>query len=248
MTFFSCPGTMHTLSPQMITLDIFEGPIDFLVYLIQKNELNATEIPLHQIIIQYLDQQNLGSVSVLDCGADFISAASSLLWLKTRSLLPTTEQIIQEEENALDPKFDMVHHLVDYCRFKQAAIELSELEKQKNSTYCRGNEPLFDFKKKLGIEHLTLGDLASLFQQILSRAKDHPGYIQDENWKVSDKISLLRETLNQTDHLIFESLFLENMFRMEMIVIFLAVLELMKLGELCVIYDQNINKFLLKIP
>lgn len=225
---------MNTFTPHIVTLKVFEGPFDFLVHLIQKNEIDVTTISLHEIIDQYL----LKDESSLDSGAEFIGTAASLLWLKSKFLLPQTEQMESPEDLALDSKFDIVNQLVDYCRFKQAAKELSHLEHQQSAFYSRGYEAI-DLKKNLGIEHISLHDLASLFQQVLSRTKDVQGNVQDEDWKVSDKISFLRETLCNRGPLLFYELFMDEMPRIELIVLFLAVLELMKLGEIRVTRNQS---------
>jgi segregation and condensation protein A len=225
---------MNTFIPHIVTLEIFEGPFDFLIHLIQKSEIDATAICLHKIIEQYLQQQE----SSLDSGAEFIGTAASLLWLKSKSLLPQIEQSQIAEDPTLDANFDMVNQLVDYCRFKQAAKELSHLEHQQSAFYSRGYDQAVDPKKNLGIEHISLHDLASLFQQVLSRIKEVQGDVRDEDWKVSDKISFLREILKQQNPLLFNALFMEEMSRIELIVLFLAILELMKSGEIRVVRDQ----------
>jgi len=227
---------MKKLAPNTITLDVFEGSFDFLIHLIQKSEIEATDVSLHKIIEQYLEKQDVDSEFHLDCGAEFIGTAASLLWLKSRSLLPQIEQLQISEETVQDPQFDIIHQLMDYCRFKQAAKELTQLEYKQSAFYPRGSEAI-DPKKTLGIEHISLEDLASLFQQILFRAKDHQGNVLDEAWKVSDKISHIQSLFIQNDRIIFYDLFSQEMSRVELIVIFLAILELMKSGELRVIND-----------
>jgi segregation and condensation protein A len=227
-----------TLNSEIFTLENFEGPLDLLWHLINRQEIDIYQISLTAIIRQYLLKQKEFPLSELDRGAEFIVLAASLAWLKSKTLLPKHEQQSEQnlEEVELDPHFEIIHHLIDYSRFKQAAKDLAAREQQQGAFYARGiDNP--EAKKNLGIEHLSLEDLASLFQQILAKAAPQKGIIKEEEWKVSDKISYLREQLLQEKKLLFADVFTGQMSRIELIVTFLALLELMKLGETKVVND-----------
>ena len=221
-------------------LDHFEGPLSFLLQLVQKRELDIYTVSLQEILEQYttLYQQSEESLD-LNQGAEFIATASFLVWLKSRMLLPRQEQGDSTELEEMDPNFEIIHHLIDYCRFKEAGKELSELEQQQDRLYEREAPPPI-FKKPIGVEHLSLEDLALIFQQAMSRAVKHTGVIEEEEWKVSDKMDLLRELLTSLGQMQVDSLFPEHCSKEELIVTFLAVLELMKLGELFVIRESGI--------
>lgn len=226
---------MRNRETETFALENFEGPLDFLHHLIQKNEIDIYDIPLQKIMEQYLIRMNEPDSYDVDSGAEFIGTAASLLWLKSKMLLPKHEQQASGEEEEIDPRFEIIHQLIDYCRFKQAAKELAEREQQQSSHFFRGSTGPFEAKKNLGIEHLTLQDLAVLFNDVLSRSSSQTGLIYEEAWKVSDKISAIRLLLKEIGHIPFGLLFSRERSRDELIVTFLGILELMKLGEVSVV-------------
>lgn len=229
---------MKSLTIENFTLENFEGPLEFLLHLVQKNEIEVYDIPLIQIIDQYVSRYEAIDDQPLDTGAEFVSTAASLHCFKSKTLLPKHEQTDELEEEKEDPRFEIIHHLLDYCRFKQAAKELSQRELKQNQFYLRGSEET-DAKKNLGINHLSLTDLASLFKEVVAKAASHTGIIQKETWLVSDKIGFIRDRLKELQTLEFSVLFNALMRREELIVTFLAVLELMKMGKLKVFYNLN---------
>ncbi len=229
---------MKHLELDTFALDNFEGPLDFLIHLIQKSEIDICDISLQKITEQYLNKLIDGTSDVAS-GAEFVGTTASLLWLKSKMLLPKHEQPHDAEQNELDPRFEMIHQLIDYCRFKQAARDLTEREQQQSGFYIRGTDP--EIKKNLGIEHLTLEDLAALFQQVVAKATTHTELIHEENWRVSDKIIFIRHLLEDEQKIDFLALFSSDKCRDELIVTFLAILELMKLGEICVIKSLPSN-------
>lgn len=211
-------------------IENFEGPLDLLWQLIQRNEIDIYEINLHHITKQYIEKVNEIADKDLDQGAEFISAAAALLWLKSKTLLPKSEQQELSPEDEYDPRFEVIHQLVDYCRFRQAAKELSEREQQQSSFFVRGIEEA-EIRKNLGIGHLSLDDLASMFRDVLSKAQSKKGTIFEEEWQVNDKIILIRVLLSKQESIPFGQLFTAEKSREELIVTFLALLELMKGGE-----------------
>lgn len=227
---------MNPFMPFVVNLDVFVGPFDFLVHLVQKSEIDPSDVSLKVIIENFLLKDDRFS---LDSGAEFIGSASSLLWLKSRALLPKNEIIDSADEQEDCVNFDLVHQLLDYCRFKEAAKDLSRLEQQQKVFYPRGSDPSIDVKKPLGIDHISLEELAVLFQEVLQRTKIIQGHIQDEDWKVSDKITDLRNILKSNPFIPFRALFRDEISRLELIVIFLALLELMKSGEVKVARDES---------
>ncbi|MFI0435984.1 MAG: segregation and condensation protein A [Parachlamydiaceae bacterium] len=211
----------------------FEGSIDFLLCLIQKEEIDIYDIPIQELIEQFLLRLR-AKEEHLDQGADFIGAAAHLVWLKSRTLLPKHEQEDASiEERVEDPHFEIIHHLIDYCRFKAAAKELTSRQEKQQACYFRGIDPP-EWKKPLGIDHVSLDELSLLFTNMISKAAQIAPQIQEENWRVCDKIRILRGLLNDGSPFSLANLFSNQQTRQEMIVIFLALLELMKVGELAV--------------
>jgi segregation and condensation protein A len=228
----------HNPHDQFITLDNFEGTVDLLLHLVQTEEIDIYEVPLYKVILQYAGF--LQEECDLDKGAEFVSVSTTLLWLKSKMLLPQHEQVVDQiESEEEDPKFNIIHQLVDYCRFRDVAANFSRLEADQNHFFQRGSEGIDPAKKNLGIEHVSLEDFAQLFQQLLKKTASRKGVITEEKWRVSDKVKWVRELLGQQERVAFRALFEEGSSREEWIVAFLAILEMMKLGELVIIHDRS---------
>lgn len=233
---------MKALQNEIFQLKNFEGPLDLLWHLVHQQEIDIYEVPIHEIIQQYLANDKTSNPLVLSRGAEFIALIASFIYLKSVTLLPVhamPAQTIPEEEN--DPQFEIIHHLLDYCRFKQAAKSLVDREEQQTSFHSRGIDTDAEIKKNLGIAHLSLDDLAALFQEILSKIPVQKSIDVEETWRVSDKIKVLRYLIKEDELLLFHHLFTADKSREELIVTFLALLELMKTGELRVVHHHELN-------
>lgn len=224
---------MFDFSASTVKLEPFEGPIDLLLYLVQRHELNIFEILLQEITQQWQSRS-------LDESAEFLIPISTLLLLKSQALLPPVEKAEEEEP---DPQFDLVHHVADYCRFREAAKGLVSLESSQLECYHRGApEPVDEIERPTGLHHLSLGDLALLLSEVLERASERgPGIIPDEEWKVSDAMEILRHQMASRGSLLFADLFQPTHSRRRIIASFLALLELMKLGEIAVVQKESVE-------
>lgn len=220
------------------TLAQFEGPLDFLLCLIQREELEISDIPIQELIQQFIHHYSSQQGDELEKGTEFIGTAAHLVWLKSKMLLPPDPQSQDEEEQVEDPHFEIIHHLIDYCRFKQAAKELASRQDKEQACYFRGIEAP-EWRKPLGIDHVSLEELSSLFKEMVAKAVDNKQFIQEENWRVSDKIRFLRRKLQEYPTFAIATLFFAEQSKGEIIVIFLAILELMKIGELIVGRDTT---------
>lgn len=230
-----------------IKLENFEGPIDLLYHLVQQSEIDIYEVRLQTVTEQFLAYMR-EHPSAIEQGAEFISTAAALLWLKSKTLLPVQEQVQVIEEVEEEPHLQIIHHLVDYCRFKEAAKLLSSREEQQQGYFSRGMSSAPSAKKPLGIEHLTLDDLVGLFKDIAAKSASKKGIVEAEAWKLSDKIEQMRSLLQAEDRILFYDLFCYEKSRLELIVTFLAVLEMMKLGELAVIKDTATEELFIISP
>jgi segregation and condensation protein A len=238
---------MKTLKNENFALENFEGPLDFLMHLIQKNEIDIYDIPLHQIIEQFKSKLN-NECDALNSGADFVGTTSALIWMKSKMLLPKHEQVTNPEEEEIDPSFEIIHQLLDYCKFKQAAKELSDREQKQNAFYSRGLETFPELKKRMGIDHIALEDLAALFKKVLDKAAENKEPIFEEAWRVCDKLKELRHYLLKYPTIRFNELFTSKKSKVELIVTFLAILELLKLEEAKVIHDLEVNEVIIVAP
>lgn len=221
-----------------IKLPAFEGPIELLFALVQKNEVNVCSLDLKALVDQLATALG-GSDDHLDLGAESIAHASNLLWIKSRSLLPKAEVEAMVVEDPSNLQMAMLQKLVEYCRFKDAASHLSLREEKAKESFLRPFTTIEGIKKPLGIEHVSLSELAIVFQGVLDRAKGTLGTIEEEEWRVSDKMQQVREALDLQGTVPFEVLFSTDCTKLELIVLFLAVLELMKLNEIRVQKKTN---------
>ena len=224
---------MKATSPPTYSLEQFEGSLDLLWQLVHNEEISVLDFDIKELIHQFLAFTSSGKK--LDEGSDFIHFSTALLFEKSKALLPAYET--QEEEPPdPDPHFNVIHNLVEYCRFKQAARGLVELESQQPGYFFRGNVTGDTTRPKpLGVEHLSLADLAALFKQIASKATSSTRIIHEEVWKVSDKITLISRKIKEEREISFFELFAPHLSKEELIVIFLAVLEMMKNGAIVVL-------------
>lgn len=227
---------MPLYDPVQVKLDPFEGSLDHLVHLAQKKEVDLNEIVISHITRPFLD--HWGEVEDnYETASDFILLIAQLVWLKSKSLLPPEpvegDQIFIEDEK----DFSIIHHLIDYSRFKQAALNFSEIESKQDAFFPRGVGQA-EVKLPLGIETIQLDELASLFKDVIARAKNYTGTIQGEAFSVQDKIEWLSTHLKEKS-IPFITLFEDANSKDEMIVIFLALLELIKMGVLKVGRDDN---------
>lgn len=229
---------MKLLDLNSFSIDNFEGPLDLLWQLIQRNEVDIYQVSLCDITKQYIEKTHEAAECDLDQGAEFIASTAALLWLKSKTLLPKSEQQEPAPEDEYDPRFEVIHQLVDYCRFRQAAKELAEREQKQSSFFVRGTEES-EIRKNSGIAHLSLDDLAVMFRQVLSKAQVHKGAIYEEEWQVGDKIALIRSLLLKQSLIPFGQIFISEKSREELIVTFLALLELMKTGEVRIAIDTT---------
>lgn len=215
------------------SIDQFEGSLDLLWQLVHSGELDVLSVEIQDLINQFLTYDR--SSDPLEEGSDFLHWSSTLLFHKSKALLPAYEPQDEEPPDP-DPHFDVIHKLVEYCRFKQAARGLVELESQQPGYFFRGNVSGDTVRPKpLGVEHLSLADLAALFKQIASKAASSTRVIHEETWKVSDKITLISRKIKLEHEIPFFELFSPHLCKEELIVIFLAVLEMMKNGKIVVL-------------
>lgn len=233
------------LKQEHFTLAHFEGSLEFLLCLIQKEEIEIYDVSIQELIQQFLSHLTETEETSLDKRAEFIATAAHLVWLKSKTLLPRHEvEACELEQTIEDPHFEIIHHLIDYCRFKQAGKELASRQEKQQACYFRGIEAP-EWKKPLGIAHLSLEELSQLFKEMMSRAPLPPPQIQEENWRVSDKIRMIRHCLQEQLTFPLTLLLTPDQSRPEIIVIFLAILELMKMGELGVGREETTSTLLI---
>lgn len=224
-----------------VQLDVFEGPLDLLLYLIRKEEIDIYDIPIARVTDQYLRYLDVMRMLNLNFAGEFLAMAATLLYLKSKMLLPPEEVTDEDEEPVEDPRAELVRQLVEYKQLKDAAEDLGEMESQQQSTFQRRDATIpvsEDLDRPLS--EVTLFDLLSAFSEALERAakaeKVHE--IVEEQVTVAEQMEMIQNRLQKERELLFVSLFAERTGRLVIIVTFLALLELIRLRKIRVVQEH----------
>lgn len=215
-----------------IKLDIFEGPLDLLLYLIKKNEIDIYNIPIALITRQYLDYLDIIKSLNLDLAGEYLVMASTLVHIKSRLLLPVPEDPSDEEEEG-DPRSELVRQLLEYQAFKEAAQELSARPILERDVFKRAGALVDDQSKPDADEELvevSIFELIEAFHQVVSRLENKELLEIDlEKLSLTEIINDVMERLTREKNLTFEELLGEKKDRRRIVYTFLALLELVKL-------------------
>ena len=220
-------------STYKVELDVFEGPMDLLLYLIKKDEIDIYDIPIESITKQYMEYLETFKMLNIGLAGEFLVMAANLCYIKSRMMLPKHVQPPEEDADEEDPRWDLIRQLIEYKKFKEAAHFLGRKEEEEQDHFTRKPEKIEtdgDEDRPLS-EEIGIFDLIRAFQSILDRVQDEGlGEIIDDRYTVSDRIDHLLTTVPPGGNVRFSSLFEGASTKGEMIVTFLAVLELMKLN------------------
>ena len=227
-------GTSQPLKPiYAIKLDVFEGPLDLLLHLIQKNEMEITDIPIAEITEQYLEYLNLMEMLDLDLASEFLVMAATLLYLKSQSILPV---IASDESYTFKDREELVKQLLEYKQFKDAAQTLDHYATNREKIHGRNVDPYAENEEPREVQiKATLFDLLSAFKLVTEREfaiDDYYEEIQEEQITVEEKMDFLERRLNNGEQIRFDELFSQFASKLERIVTFLAVLELIRLQQI----------------
>lgn len=216
-----------------VELDIFEGPMDLLLYLIKREEIDIYDIPIERITKQYMSYLDTFKMLNIGLAGEFLVMAANLCYIKSRMMLPKHVQPPEEDADEEDPRWDLIRQLIEYKKFKEAARKLGEKESKQLNHFSHKPakiESNSDEVRPLD-EGVSIFDLIRAFQDILDRFHDEGlGEIVDDQYTVSDKIDMLLKLIEPGGSMPFTQLFRNATTKHEMIVTFLAVLELMKLN------------------
>ena len=219
-----------------IELDIFEGPLDLLLYLIKRDELNIYDIPINRITQQYLAYLEIMQMLDLNIAGEFVRMAAQLMYIKSRTLLPPEERQPDEGEEPMeDPRLDLIRQLIEYKKFKEAAEDLRFMEDEQTKTFSRTADldlPPENADKR--IVEVNIFDLLTAFSNVLTRAieTDDVQEIFEEEVSIAEKIKLIVDTLRNSEKAVFENFFAQAASKIEIIVTFLAMLELIRLKKI----------------
>ena len=220
----------QTELPYQVRIENFEGPLDLLLHLIKKNEINIYDIPIAMIAQQYLEYLEAMEELNLNVAGDFLVMAATLLQIKSKMLLPVDETA-DDDEDGPDPREELVRRLLEYKAFKEAARQLDDQEKIWREIFRREQAPLVEeVEEELPLENVSLFDLVDALKEVLERnPSSRLIEIVPDNLTVRERMNLILETLEGKDSVSFAALFEGSGHRMVVVVTFLALLELMRL-------------------
>ena len=230
-------------SDYKVKLEIFEGPLDLLLYLIKRDELDIYEISLERITRQYLEYLQAFKELNIDVAGEFVVMAANLIYLKSRSLLPADQQPPEEDAEEDDPRWDLIRQLIEYKKFKEAAAQLQVRQLEQEGVLLRHADAIdLPAIAPLRLGEVGIFQLINAFQAVIKRveAREDLREIFGEHYTVSDKIEWILQRTSDGVPLKFSELFARMASRVEIVVTFLALLELIRLRQVSAI---QVNPF-----
>ena len=233
-------------SPYKIHLDTYDGPLDLLLDLIKKQEIDIHNIPIAKITGQYLEYLHKLEQLDMDISADFIYMAATLIYIKSKMLLPPDPLAGPEEME--DPRADLVHRLVEHEKFKSAAQLLHQRQQIEEHVWSKPDRSLYEGQEVEGELIVSLVDLVKVFQQVLERRKEVVKIeLHHEQFTVAQMMELLRQQLMAgEDGIELISFFESCASRHAMIVALLAVLELVRLQAILLVQNELFSQIRLR--
>lgn len=228
------------MSDYKVKFEVFEGPLDLLLYLIKKQEVDIYQVNLTQLATQFIEYIEVMRLLDLEIAGEFLVMAATLMYLKSRELLPKEQQVTPEgEDDEDDPRWELIRQLVEYKKFKDTAAQLQSLELRQEQVFPRlPVKPEFDPEPAQATA--SVFDLLTAVNAILKRLQTREDLrdIFEDKWSVSEKIESIRLVLSERPRVKFSELFAGAITRTEVVVTFLALLELIRLKQLAAVQDE----------
>ncbi|HAO80614.1 MAG TPA: chromosome segregation protein ScpA [Verrucomicrobia subdivision 3 bacterium] len=226
-----------------VQFEVFEGPLDLLLYLIKKEEVDIYEVNLTRLAMQFVEYIDLMRQFDLEVAGEFLVMASTLMYIKSRELLPVEQQaIVEAEDEGEDPRWELIRQLVEYKKFKDAAAKLQTLEATQENIFPRVPGKIeFETAAAPAKPGVTIFDLLNAVNVVLKRlAEKEAGTseIYEDKWTVSEKIEFVLKTITERGRVRFAELFESAANRSEVVCTFLALLELIRLKQLVCVQPE----------
>ncbi len=221
-----------------VKLEVFEGPLDLLLYLIKKDELDIYDIPITRITEQYLEYLGLMELMDLEVAGEFLVMAATLMQIKSRMLLPPDPTTVDIQED--DPRAELVKRLLEYKAFKEAAERLRGFEGQRAAVFTRVNvEPEIDGGDSPFID-VSLFDLINALAKVMKSIRSDAFHqITKDEYTVAEKVHEIFHYLVREPVVLFSKLFQSAKSKIEVITTFLALLELIRMKEVMIKQDSQ---------
>jgi len=222
-----------------VQFDVFEGPMDLLLYLVRKQEVDIYQVNLTQLATEFIQYIEFMRELDLEVAGEFVVMAATLMYIKSKELLPKDKQVVLEDDDeGEDPRWELIRQLVEYKKFKDAAAQLKERELEQESIFTR-HAPKPNFKlietREAPKPDVSVFDLVKAVGIILQRIEDKAAdtrEISADTWSVSEKIEMFRQRIRKQPKFRFSELFAEDRTRQEIVVTFLALLEMIRMKQL----------------
>ncbi len=229
----------------------FEGPFDLLLFFIERDELDINDIPIAQITNDFLDYIRHLEALDIDVASEFILVAATLMRIKAKMLIPRKE--IDEEGNEIDPREELAQKLIEYRKYKSIIDEMSALEENRHFRHTRGNvsAELKEIAEKalvdIELESLNLYKLLQTFQQLMKRYEDDLNKPKHQivkfEYTIEDQQNYILHQLKREKKVKFQDVFLKLENRIQAIVTFIALLELLNLQSVNLVQGEGVNNF-----
>src|SRR4029077_10824589 len=231
-----------------VKLEVFEGPLDLLLYLVKRDEIDIYDISIERITGQYLEYLQAFKELRIDVAGEFVVMAANLIYLKSRSLLPLDQQPPEEDAEEDDPRWDLIRQLIEYKKFKEAAEQLHARAVQQEKIFTRDGGPIVEVSLRLA--EVGIFQLIHAFQNVIKRveARENLGEIFSERFSVSDKIEMILHRVGDGAPIRFSELFGEIVSRLLIVVTFLALLELIRLKQVRVLQRNPFDEIEIAPP
>ena len=238
------------MSEYKVKFEVFEGPLDLLLYLIKKEEVDIYEVNLTKLASQFIEYIEMMREFDLEIAGEFLVMASTLMYIKSRELLPVDQQAqVEEEEEGEDPRWELIRQLVEYKKFKDAAAQLQALEATQEKVFPRVPAKLeFENEAPAAKPDVSIFDLLNAVNAVLKRfeKRDNTRDIFEDKWTVSEKIEYVVRVLTSRESVRFSELFEDATSRSEVVCTFLALLELIRLRQLVCAQSEDFGEIEIK--
>ncbi len=231
------------MSDYKVQFEVFEGPLDLLLYLIKKEEVDIYKVNLTKLATQFIEYVDLMRQFDLEVAGEFLVMASTLMYIKSRELLPVDQQVqVEAEEEGEDPRWELIRQLVEYKKFKDAAAQLQTLEERQENVFPRLPGKIeFHAEAEPPKPEVGIFDLLNAVNSVLKRFQDKTAgtrEIYEDKWSVSEKMEFVLKTISERTSVKFSELFAQAANRAEVVCTFLALLELIRLKQLACIQPE----------
>lgn len=232
-----------------VQLEVFEGPLDLLLYLIKRDELDIYDIPIERITQQYMQYLDVMKMLDLSIAGEFLVMAATLMMIKSRMLLPVEDRPELEAEED-DPRWDLVRQLVEYKKFKDAADHLEDLALRREDVFIReGDHVELGPDAEVALHDVSIFDLITAFNEALKRVKkDDLAEIFADRYTVAEKVDFLGHLLRREKRARLSEIFAGMIHRYEMVCTFLAILELIRLKQLRAVQSGPFGEIEIQAP